>query len=217
MTARDSILNAIRRQAENLPDRATASVEARLTQASTRTPTPAIASTEGDERIERFIAQAEGAQATVSRIASIDGLPTALSHELRQRNLGQAVKMGDEADFAGLDWGALDVTRGPGGFHEPATLSRALGGVAETGSVVLTSGPENPVTLTFLGETHFVVVRRSEIDAGLDAFWTRLRASGRDSRTVNFITGPSRSGDIDQTLELGAHGPIASHIFLVDD
>lgn len=217
MTARDRIMNAIRRQAAGRPSRAPEAVEARLAAPTQHAPTPSIATTDGEARIDRFAAQAEAVQATVSRIAGMADLPAALADELRRRNLGPAVRMGEEPDFASLDWSGLDVSRGAGRFEEPATLSRAIGGVAETGTSMLLSGPDNPVTLTFLGETHFIVLRRSEIVAGLDDAWTRLRAAGRDPRTVNFVTGPSRSGDIDQTLELGAHGPVASHIFIVDD
>ena len=77
-------------------------------------------------------------------------------------------------------------------------------------------GPDNPVTLTFLGETHFVAIRASEIQGGLDDVWAHLRASGLDPRTVNLVTGPSRSADIGQTLQLGAHGPVALHVFVIE-
>ncbi|MEO1612688.1 MAG: LUD domain-containing protein, partial [Pseudomonadota bacterium] len=104
-----------------------------------------------------------------------------------------------------------------GRLAEPATLSRALLASAETGTLLLASGPENPVTLTFLGETHFVAVRAGDIHPGFEELFAAHRASGRDPRTLNFVTGPSRSADIGQQLQLGAHGPVALHIFVVDD
>jgi L-lactate utilization protein LutC len=80
---------------------------------------------------------------------------------------------------------------------------------------VLASGPDNPVTLTFLGETHFVVLREADICAGFEDLWAAWRARGLDPRTVNMVTGPSRSADLGQVLQLGAHGPVALHVFIV--
>jgi L-lactate dehydrogenase complex protein LldG len=123
--------------------------------------------------------------------------------------------MGEDPAFAGLDWGAIEVSRGPGRIEEPATLSRAEFGMAETGTLVLASGCSNPVTLTFLGETHFVVLPERDLVAGFEDLWAAWRARGLDPRTINMVTGPSRSADIGQVLQLGAHGPIALHILLV--
>ena len=71
-------------------------------------------------------------------------------------------------------------------------------------------------TLTFLGETHFVVVAAQDIKAGFEDMWAEWRGRALDPRTVNMVTGPSRSADIGQTLQLGAHGPVALHVFVVD-
>jgi len=92
-----------------------------------------------------------------------------------------------------------------------------LGDRSQTGALLLASGPDNPVTLTFLGETHFVVLRRADICAGFEDMWARWRETGLDPRTVNLVTGPSRSADIGQTLQLGAHGPVALHVFLLGE
>ena len=89
--------------------------------------------------------------------------------------------------------------------------------MAETGTLALMSGPDNPVTLTFLGETHFVALRSSDIVDGLEELWSGVRERGALPRTVNLVTGPSRSADIGQKLQLGAHGPVALHIFVVED
>ena len=94
-------------------------------------------------------------------------------------------------------------------------MTRAEFGMAETGSLVFASGPDNPVTLNFLGETHFAVLRAEDIKGGYEELWAAWRQRGLTPRTTNFVTGPSRSADIGQTLQLGAHGPVALHIFLV--
>ena len=82
---------------------------------------------------------------------------------------------------------------------------------------MLISGAETPTTLNFLPDTHIVVVRGEQVVAAYEDGWDRLRDRGAIPRTVNFITGPSRTGDIEQRIELGAHGPRRLHIILVDD
>jgi len=177
-------------------------------------PIPAAARTQGPARVTQFIEKAIGADATASRIASLDDLPAALAHELRSRNLPAAIRTGYDPAFD-RDWGTIEHTTGPGRLEEPATLSRAHLAMAETGTLLLASGAENPVTLTFLGETHFVVVAAEDIQAGFEDMWAEWRKRALDPRTVNLVTGPSRSADIGQTLQLGAHGPVALHVFVV--
>ena len=199
MSARDRILARVRRAGADAPS------PAPLRPAISR---PAIP-------VEQFTAQAEAVQASVSRLAHIDNLPAAVADQLRQRNLPAAIRTGADPLFD-RDWGTVERSQGPGRLAEPATLTRADLGVAETGSVVFASGPDNPVTLNFLGETHFAVVAADAIVDGYEEAWAMLATRDRP-RTTNFVTGPSRSGDIGQTLQLGAHGPVALHIFVIDD
>ena len=218
MSARDRILSKINRQvAQGAPEARAQSVRDRLTKPKQTAPRPSQSHSEHAATVEQFAARATAADATVSHISSFDELPTALSNELRQRNIGQMVRMGDDPALAALDWRALEISHGKGRIDEPATLSVAPMATAETGTLGLISGPNNPVTLTFLGETHFVAIRASDITPGMEEMWAKFRASGADPRTINLVTGPSRSADIGQQLQLGAHGPIALHIFIVGD
>lgn len=142
-------------------------------------------------------------------------LPAAVAAALRDRNLPAAIRMGTETAFTKLDWSRLDATIGMARPEEPAALSRAAFGVAETGSLVFLSGPENPVTLTFGADHHFVVLREIDVIGNFEEVWTGIRTAGLDPRTVNFVTGPSRSADIEQRLEIGAHGPVSLQVFVV--
>ena len=203
MSARDRILNRIR----------TASAPNKDAPAPLK---PTMATTTGEAAITQFTAKAEAVNTTVSRIATMEDLPRALAEELRSRNLPAAIRTGEDPAFD-RDWGTVERTTGPGRLKEPATMTMAQYGLAETGSVVMTSGPDNPATLNFLGETHFAVVRASDMKGGFEDLWQAYRERDINPSTVNLITGPSRSGDIGQTLQLGAHGPVALHIFVVDD
>jgi len=80
------------------------------------------------------------------------------------------------------------------------------------------SGPANPTTLNFLPDNHIVVLKRADLVGDLESLWSRLRqrfGAGTLPRTVNLITGPSRSADIEQKMLLGAHGPRRLHILIV--
>lgn len=208
--ARDRILARVRRAAPSSP----AAAEHLATAGTQSAPTPTQGKLSGEDAIAQFMAKAVAADATASRIADFEALPEALAAELRNRNLPAAIRTG-EGPLFDRDWGTLEHSKGVGRLEEPATLSHARYGVAETGTLVFTSGPDNPVTLTFLGETHFAVVRAEDIQSGFDDMWAAWRAAGIDPRTTNLVTGPSRSGDIGQVLQLGAHGPVALHIFVV--
>jgi L-lactate dehydrogenase complex protein LldG len=213
MSARARILERVAKAAGRTGDGAAAMADwaaAAGTQA-----VPHQAASHGAARMTQFLQKVEAAAASASRVSAMPELPRALAHELRNRNLGAQVRMGADPVLGGLDWGAIEVSHGVGRIEEPAALSRAEFALAETGTLVLASGPDNPVTLTFLGETHFVVLRERDLMGGFEDFWAAWRARGLDPRTINMVTGPSRSADIGQVLQLGAHGPIALHVFVV--
>jgi L-lactate dehydrogenase complex protein LldG len=99
-------------------------------------------------------------------------------------------------------------------------MSWAAAAVAETGTLVLASGPDNPVTITFVPETHIVVVGRSQVAGHYEDAWTAVRERFGDRempRTVNFVSGPSRTADIGGKLVLGAHGPRRLCVVVVGD
>ena len=111
-----------------------------------------------------------------------------------------------------------------GSVTRVADAKEIPGAVAETGTLMLPSDPARPTTLNILADTEIVVLRASRIVGAYEEAWDRLRAERTDPvtggfmpRNVMFVTGPSRSADIEQTLELGAHGPRRLHIVLLDD
>ena len=216
MSARERLLGklrAARHETGGTDDHAArANVARRLASRSPVGPKPVL---RGAARVARFVTKAEAVQCSVDRLPSIGALPDAIAAALRNRNLPAAIRMGSEPAFTSLDWSRLDATIGIGREEEPATLSRAAFGVSETGTLAFLSGPENPVTLTFLGDHHFVALFEKDVVENFEDVWAEIRTAGLDPRTVNFVTGPSRSADIEQRLQLGAHGPIAVQIFLV--
>ncbi len=222
MSARDAILSRIRTSLGATAGDAgrRAIVISRLDNAP-RGVIPARGQLPTEERIALFSAMAEKVSASVSRVATDDALPEAVATFLRDTNLPAAIRMGNDPRLRGLPWyrvPQLAIAFGPSDGSDMVTLSHAVAGVAETGTLVLTSGPDNPSTLNFLPDTHIVAVRAAEIAGDYESAWGVIRArygKGEMPRTVNLITGPSRSADIEQTLLLGAHGPRRVHIVIV--
>jgi L-lactate dehydrogenase complex protein LldG len=177
-------------------------------------------------RVDLFIREAERIDATVARVSSLSGVPREVARYLAKNNLPMILKIAADVSGPGIKWTdqtLLSVQEGRADGSEQASVSRAFAGVAETGTLVLLSGPGNPTTLSFLPPTHVAVVSASDIAGDYEQVWDRLRDenTGEEGRfmprTVNWITGPSRTADIEQTLLLGAHGPQRLHIVIVDD
>jgi L-lactate dehydrogenase complex protein LldG len=219
--ARAAILSRVRSAiGQDTPGRMEA-VDARLRDAP-RGIVPQRGQLPQGERIALFRKQAEAVSATVESIASYSELPRRVSAYLRERNLPASIRMGGDGRLRGADWAAertLDVLDGPSDGNDMAGLSHAFAGVAETATLVLTAGADNPTTVNFLPEYHIVAIDARDIAGDMESVWDRVReryGKGNMSRVVNFVTGPSRSGDIEQKILLGAHGPRALHIVIVD-
>jgi len=173
------------------------------------------------ERLALFRTMVEAAAGTVEELSTYDDVPSAIAIFLRAHNLPPTLRRGEDPRLAAIGWErapALSVTVGRADGSELAAISHAFGGIAESGTLMLVSGKANPTTLNFLPDTHVVVVAAADVYGDYEALWQRLRAAygaGQMPRTVNLITGPSRSADIEQTLILGAHGPRRLHVFVV--
>jgi len=164
------------------------------------------------ELIKLFQTMLEKSGAKVSRVRSLKGLPEAIAAALRDNNLPSRVRLGADPIFDGLrsEPGLLKLLSGPAEASDAVGLSHAIAGAAETGTLFLVSGPDNPSTLNFLPETHAVVILASDIAGSYEEGWAKLRSiygGGKMPRTVNLISGPSRTADIEQTIVMGAHGP----------
>jgi L-lactate dehydrogenase complex protein LldG len=177
---------------------------------------------DGQERLDLFRRMAEFAAGSVDVVADAGDVPSAVANFLRSHNLPMQVRRGDDARLAALPWqreATLEVTTGVSDGAQLASVAHAFAAVAETGTLAMTSGADNPTTLNFLPDNHIVVLDAKDLVGDYESVWQRLRATygeGVMPRSVNFITGPSRSADIEQTLILGAHGPRRLHIIVVD-
>lgn len=222
MSARAAILSKVRASLGGRDDDGRAdAANARLAEAQPGI-IPARGQLKKDARLELFSAQAAAVSATMTRVKSYGEIAGAVTAYLRSRNLPMSVRVGADKRLAKAGWSGektLEVLKGASGGHDMTGVSHAFAGIAETGTVALLSGPDNPTTLNFLPEHHIVVVSAKEIEGDMEAVWAKLRKThgkGVMPRALNLVTGPSRSGDIEQTILLGAHGPRALHLIIVE-
>ena len=222
MSARDLVLGSIRRSlgvnGHEAPRRAT--VEDRLARRP-RGIVPARGQVTPAARIKLFAHMVEEAGGAVQALDSADDVPAAAADYLRAKNLPTKLRRGDDPRLEAMPWKnvrTLEVSTGRSDGKQLAAISHAFAAAAETGTLVLLSGADNPTTLNFLPEHHLVVVDAKDIVGDYETVWQRLRkkfGDGKMPRTVNWITGPSRSGDIEQTQVYGAHGPRSLQVFVV--
>lgn len=178
---------------------------------------------EPQARIDLFRTMVEAASGTVDAVRRASDVPAAITAFLRSQNLPMRLRRGADARLEALPWGeerTLTIDVGPSDGNQLAAVSHAFGAIAESGTLMLTSGADNPTTLNFLPDTHIVVVDAKDVAGDYETLWARLRLAlgeGVMPRTVNLITGPSRSADIEQTLILGAHGPRRLHVVVVGE
>jgi len=221
--ARSQILNGIRRSLHRgeLAEAARQTVQARL---ATPPHGPAIAraALPKAERVALFCQWAEFNSATVARVAAAE-VASEVTAYLARNNLPAEAAMAPSPQLERYDWAGqamLSLRRGVGRASDQVSITGAFAGIAETGTLVMASGPDHPVTLNLLPDTHIVVLNEADIVGGYEEVWVMLRQRyGKDGmpRTVNTITGPSRTADIEQTIELGAHGPRRLHIVVVGE
>ena len=218
-TPRDAVLGMLRRATgrdANMAE-AAAAVRTRLA-AHARNTIPARGQRETHGLLELFTEQARSVDASVAIVDDFGAVPGAVADYLRGENLPTRLRMAPDPRLDACPWDdapTLEITRGKGEAEDVVALTGVFAGIAETGTLMLISGPDSPTTLNFLPDAHIAVLNAADLVGCYEDGWDRLRATGRMPRSVNFITGPSRSADIEQTLQLGAHGPRWLHIVVV--
>ncbi|HTW32973.1 MAG TPA: LUD domain-containing protein [Rhizomicrobium sp.] len=204
MSARDAILSAVRAQ--------------RLKNA----PRPVLYKRppSNDDAVTHFVAQATRAATEVRRLTRMQDVPAAVADALRARNMKAAVHVPENSPLKrALAWDlapGLSQEFAPPG-PDDAAVTLAPYGIAETGTLAYLARRDAPASWHFRPGLEIAVIRKSAILADFEAVLARVKEDGAWPSTLNLVTGPSRTGDIEQTLELGAHGPKALVVLVVEE
>lgn len=213
MSVRDDILDRLRRQlgrTDSTSAAARARVEATIAQPQ---PGPRAAA---DGLLDRFVERALAMISTVDRCATEAEVPAHCADWLRGQGLPTTLVVAPA--LATLDWAGagLDARIGAATGDDLVGVTGCFRAIAETGTLMLCSGPQSPAVNSLLPETHIAVVPRQHIVADMEAAWADARRELAPwPRAVNFVSGPSRTADIEQTIVLGAHGPYRVHLLIV--
>jgi len=219
--ARDAILARIRRAngAEARGANEIAALRHRLVSVPDH-PIPARAQGARDKLVESFVAMAEEASAEILRLADPDLVPGAVADYLARHDLPGAVAMSPAEALDAYPWRnapALSIRRGPAQPDDPVSVTPVFAAIAETGTLMVHSGAATPHALHFLPDTHIAILRADDIVGGYEEAWAALRARfAVPPRGVTLITGPSRSSDIERSLQIGVHGPRRLAVVLID-
>ena len=211
--ARERILGAVRHalgRAGPLHESVRERLERRLA-----APTPNLKPALAEDPVSLFVRKANAVHARVSTVPTLAGVSEVVVRHIDDNGLDDAIVVAPELD--GVRWSnRLVVEARAACGSDRIGVTGAFAGIAETGSVMLLSGPESPTTLNFLPEDHIVVLRESRIVPHPEDAWALLREERSSMpRTVNLICGPSKTGDVELVILEGAHGPRRFHVVVV--
>jgi L-lactate dehydrogenase complex protein LldG len=214
MSARENILKRIRALQGKAPSPAADEHEAVRAYLRARAPGPRPAG--AWDALTRFQERALSLSSTCESVVVTTGIARAVADYLRKYDLPLRAVCWPE--WSSLDWADNGITvesRGARG-DDLVGITGAFCAIAETGTLMMVSGADTPAAASLLPETHIAIVHQSRIVRDMEEAWQLLRAEQEVMpRAVNFISGPSRTADIEQTVSLGAHGPYRVHIVLV--
>lgn len=169
--------------------------------------------------VARFQSRATDMASTVERIGSVEEIPAAIARYLDQLDGPPVPREGVcWPQFAALGWSAagLAIQSRPTTGHDPIGITGCYCAIAETGTLVFVTGRDTPTGSMLLPATHIALVRASRIVAGMEEAFALVRQElPATPRAINLVSGPSRTGDIEQTIVLGAHGPYRVHLLLL--
>lgn len=214
MAGRDDILARIRAALGR--DRPLTEVEAAPARAKLREHPRGPLPTMDWDPVARFRERCLSLSSTVDEVAFLAHVPAAVAHFLATSELPVASVCWPQ--FARLDWSGagLSVEARPANADDQVGITGAYCAIADTGTLMLLSGADTHAMTSLLPDTHIAIVPVSRIVRAMEDGWDLLRREhGTLPRQVTFISGPSRTADIEMTLVLGAHGPCRVHVVLV--
>jgi L-lactate dehydrogenase complex protein LldG len=202
-SARDTILDRIRATRRGRP--------------GARPPAPAALPVVGDDLVAAFTERARRLASDVLGPVPAAQAGPPIAHYLREHALPPRAVCWPA--LAALDWHGAGIAVEPRAARgdDLVGITGAFCAIAETGTLMLLSGADTPATVSLLPETHVALLPVTRIVARMEGAWALLkREHGALPRAVHFISGPSRTADIEQTVTLGAHGPYRVLIVLLN-
>jgi L-lactate dehydrogenase complex protein LldG len=168
------------------------------------------------EPLARFRERALALSSTVDEVETLASVPDAVARYLTRMNLPRSVVIWPALSH--IDWqlGGIEAEARKAVGSDRVGITGCFCAIAETGTLLQLSAHDRPASTSLLPDTHIAIVPAARIVNGMEEAWALVRREhGALPRAVNFISGPSRTADIEQTLVLGAHGPYRVHIIVL--
>ena len=211
--ARHNIFQRIRKANEHMPQTGASEIVEERLQQHRRGPQPQ----RQEDLLTRFSRKVVQASASYVSVKSEQNIVYAVTSYIMEHSLDEKLLTTATPLFRELRWPAsIQVETRAALVSDTLVLVEAFAGIAETGSVVMCSGKATPVSLNFLPDHFLCVVRYNSIVNTMEDVWERIRRDGAAlPRAINIITGPSRTADVEQIIQMGAHGPRRVHLLLL--
>ena len=166
------------------------------------------------DHLAQFKEKLELGGGSLSRVANYAEAASLITDFLIKQELPKQLRLAPA--LQNMKWdNRVEVSYGKSAGDDLVSVTPAFCAIAETGSVVLLSSPDSPTSLNYLPDVHFVIVEASQLLPHIEDVWTKLRQQPGIPRAINIITGPSKTADVEQTLQIGAHGPRQLRVILI--
>ena len=208
----ENIRRSLRRQ-QALDDSVVDGLQLRLNRRQ-----PLVQHVYDEDPVERLLRKHDELKGSVSRIEQSGAIVEAVLDYLSRNDLPAEILTSNLDLLNQLDWGEARLDFRSAEANDGAILSVARCAVAETGTLVLVSSAATPMSHNYLPDHHIVLVRESTVVRYQEDVWALLRQDDNfPPRAIAMVSGPSKTGDVEQTIEYGAHGPRSVHMILWQD
>ncbi len=168
--------------------------------------------------VEQFIEKHEAVRGTTHVVQSYEQVPGAVQIFLAEHGLPPEILMSKSDYLERFDWPQnWQICHRKAQKSDAVSVTGADCAIAETGTIFIVSSPKVSSTHLFLPENHIAIFDVGQVVRHLeDAFALLTESVIRRSRGIHMITGPSKTADVEQTIQYGAHGPRRVHAIIVD-
>ena len=188
------------------------------------TPMPQHLNLDDAELKSWFFKKLKGNLVNLCEISSRLEIPQTVQKIINERNLDAGCELVVSPEIQGwsLDWNLIDDNNKPlkprfdrARDSDQVSVTPIFMAIAETGTLMLTSDPKRPVSLNFLPDIHIAILFADQLFATMEQGFAQIRRTygSKIPRTINFISGASRTGDIEGEILHGIHGP--RHLYLI--
>lgn len=181
---------------------------------STETPRPVV----DGHLVDNFIAKHTAVNGTLKIVGNYSEVPGAVGEFLDSHDLPSRMLMGSSEFLSQFDWPQeWQIDRRIATKTDLVSVTDAVCAIAETGTIMIFSSSNASSTHAFVPENHVAIINAGQVVRHLDDALKIASTKINDNTPgVHMVTGPSKTADVEQTIQYGAHGPRRLHVIIID-